>query len=56
MGFFLEEVPLVATLENFRKCAIRVSLPNSPELGFTDTLEAAVCSKMFFYVGTSSPL
>ena len=28
--FFLEEFPLVATLQNLRKCVIRVSLPNLP--------------------------
>ena len=33
-----------------------VSLPNLPELGFTGTLGAAVCSKMLCYVCTSSAM
>ena len=28
VAYFLEEFPLVATLQNLRKCAIRVSVPN----------------------------
>ena len=28
--FFLEAFPLVATVQNFRKCAMRMSLPNLP--------------------------
>ena len=30
LAFFLQVFPLVATLQNFRKCALRVSLPNLP--------------------------
>ena len=30
VAFFSEDFPLVATLQNFRKCAMRVSLPNLP--------------------------
>ena len=30
LAFFLQDFPLVATLENFRKCTLRVSLPNLP--------------------------
>ena len=30
LAFFLQDFPLVATLQNFRKCALRVSLPNLP--------------------------
>ena len=42
VAYFLEEFPLVATLQNLRKCAMRVSLPNLLQLGFTGTLGAAV--------------
>ena len=30
LSFFLQDFPLVATLQNFRKCALRLSLPNLP--------------------------
>ena len=52
MPFFSGDFPLVATFQNFRKCAMRVSLPNFPWLGFTGPLGAAVCSKMLCYVCT----
>ena len=42
VAFFLQEVPRVATLQNFRKRALRVSLAN----GFTGTLRGAVCSRI----------
>ena len=45
LAFFLLVFPLVATLQNFRKCALRVSLPNLPYLGFTGTLGAAILIK-----------
>ena len=54
VAFFLEDFPLVATLLNFIKCALRVSLPNLPELRFAGTLGAAVCSKMLCYDCTLS--
>ena len=54
MAFFLQEFPLVATLQNFRKRALRVPLENLPLLGFKGTLGAAVCSKMLCKVGTKS--
>ena len=53
-GLLSAALSLVATLQNFRKCALRVSLPNLPSLGFTGTLGAAVCCKMLCYVGTLS--
>ena len=56
MAFFSEDFPLVATLQNFRKCAMTVSLPNLPYLGFAGTLGDAVCSKMLCYVCTLSAL
>ena len=46
MAFFLQESILVATLQNFRKRALSVSLAILTQLGFTGTLGAAVCSKM----------
>ena len=54
VALFLEEFPLVATWRNFRKCAMRVSLPNLFSLGFTGTLGAAPSSKMLCYVCTLS--
>ena len=52
MAFFLQEFPLVATLQNFRKCSLRVSLKNLTYLGFTGTLGVAVCIKMLCQIGT----
>ena len=42
----MQEFPLVAILQNFRKRALRVSLANLTSLGFTGTLGNAGCSKM----------
>ena len=52
LAFFLQEFPLVATLQNLGKRALKVPLANFTELGFTGTLGAAVCSKMLCWVGT----
>ena len=30
LALILEDFPLVATVQNFRKCAMRVTLPNVP--------------------------
>ena len=54
VAFFLQDFPLVATLQNFRKCALRVCLLNFPELGIRGSLGDAVFCKMLCYVGTSS--
>ena len=51
MAFFLQEFPLVATLQNFRKRVLRVSLANLTYVGFAGTLGAAVCSKILCSVG-----
>ena len=56
VAYCLEEFSLVATLQNLRKCAMGVSLPDLPYLGFTGTWGAAVCSKMLCYVDTLSAL
>ena len=47
MAFFWQEFPLVEALQNFRKRALMVSLANLTYLGFTGTLGAMVCSKIF---------
>ena len=56
LAFFLQDFPLVATLQNLKKCALRVSLPNLPLHGFTGNLGAAVSCKILCYVSTLSAL
>ena len=51
MAFILQEFPLVATLQNFRKRALRVPLATMTKFGFTGSLGAAVCIKMLCWVG-----
>ena len=51
---FSGDFALVATLQNFRICAMGVSLQNLPRLGFTGSLGASVSGKMLCNVCTLS--
>ena len=53
LAFFLQELDLLQTLQNFRKRALGVPLANLTQFGSTGTFRGAVCRKMLCLVGTS---